>query len=367
MKFVILLPGRELGIITRSLHSSRPAYIEDHIMSLLDLFKKSPQARPSKEEIVGSPALQKRRYDAAIELLGFIEGSLNSSDGKAHAVTVLSVVAWLAGTSLYRSLNSRYLPSAATLMLSNEMNEDWKKLVNLFVHYCQRIGIHLRPDELALKTPDEHKPQVEVLQAQEKFQARYDEIMRKHGLDDLDGARAGMLVCAISLRYHCRVARDLDPGIAAGIITRGILTGAIVSGMRTYPPSLNLEGPIGLEICASTKCFESRLVLGEHDAAIQDVLDHGGMSINIGAEVLRMLQRKNIDPYIAYEREMCLQVRAKIPRIDFVRANVEELFTEWEWKPRHSAPVHVRLMLWLKENGSRYGYEQNGNSWVLKS
>lgn len=44
-------------------------------MPLLDLFKKSPQAQPPGEDLLGSPALQKRRYDGAIEFLGFIEGA----------------------------------------------------------------------------------------------------------------------------------------------------------------------------------------------------------------------------------------------------------------------------------------------------
>jgi len=108
-------------------------------------------------------------------------------------------------------------------------------------------------------------------------------------------------------------------------------------------------------------------VLGEHDVAIQEALDHGGVFIDLNPEVLRTLQAGNIDPYLIYEKAMLNQIEAKILRIDFVKSDVDELFGEWKSKSHANAPIHVRLMLWLKDNAKTYGYEQSENSWVLNN
>jgi len=109
-----------------------------------------------------------------------------------------------------------------------------------------------------------------------------------------------------------------------------------------------------------------RLVLGEREAAMQEARDHGGAFIDLNPGVSRMLQEGNIDPYLIYERALLQKIDAKIPRIDFVKVNVDDLYNEWKGKPEDQAPIYIRLILWLKNNASTYGYEQNGNSWVLR-
>ena len=111
----------------------------------------------------------------------------------------------------------------------------------------------------------------------------------------------------------------------------------------------------------------NRLVLGEREAAIQEARDHGGAFIDLHPEASRTLKKNNIDPYLIYERVLLQNIEAKIARIDFVKADVEDLYNEWKEKPYDQAPIHVRLILWLKNNASTYGYEQRGNSWVLKT
>jgi hypothetical protein len=110
----------------------------------------------------------------------------------------------------------------------------------------------------------------------------------------------------------------------------------------------------------------NRLVLGEREAVMQEVRANGGVYIDPHPEALRILQAGNIDSYLIYERGLLNQIEAKIPRIDFVQANVDELFEEWKSKPEAEAPIHVRLIILLKNNGSAFGYEQSGNSWVMK-
>jgi len=336
-------------------------------MPLSNLFKKSPKKESPKDDPFGSPELQKKRYDAAMEFAGVIQENFLSSEGKAHAGTVLSVAAWLAGTSFYRSLNYKHNPAPGTVMLSNDVNEQWPKLMNLFMYYLERNGTHLRSDQLILDPPDQHKPQMEILQVQEKFQDRYNEIMKKHGLDYLDGARAGMIVCSIIFQYHCTRVKDIDPSAAVGMVSMGIVTGAKTSPPPLKPYGMKSDDPIAVDKAKPYKQSVSRLVLGEHDAAIQNALDNGGTFIDINPEILKTLQENNIDPYLVYEKAMRMNIEQKVSRIDFVKAEVDELFDGWKGKPYAQAPIHVRLIIWLKNNAKTYGYEQSGNSWVLNN
>ena len=110
----------------------------------------------------------------------------------------------------------------------------------------------------------------------------------------------------------------------------------------------------------------NRLVLGERNAAVQEARDHGGKFIDLNPEALKTLQAGNIDPYLIYERALQIEVEQKISRIDFVQSDVDVLYDEWKKKSYEQAPIHVRLILWLKNHASTYGYEQSGNSWILR-
>jgi hypothetical protein len=331
-------------------------------MPLSDLFRKSPQKQPSKpprnDDSLLSPEMQKKRYDAAREVANLLQERF-SKEG-AHAGTALSTAARLAGTSLYRSLNYKNDIAPGVVVLSNEVNEAWPQLINLFGFYCKQNGIDVMSKPLVTVFPEQDKPRMEVTQVQQEFQDRYHKIMKNHGLDHLNGARAGIIVCSIIFHYHCTVAKDIDPYVAAGIVAMGIVEGA-----KTAPPPLRSGGSMDSASENQVK-NNNRLVLGERDAAVQEARDHGGVFIDPNPGVLRTLQAANIDPYLIYEKAMLDQIEAKIPRIDFVKANVEDLFHAWKGKPDDQAPIHVRLILWLKTNASQYGYEQSGNSWVLK-
>ena len=108
-----------------------------------------------------------------------------------------------------------------------------------------------------------------------------------------------------------------------------------------------------------------RLILGEREAVMREARQHGGAFIDPHPEALRTLQANGIDPYIIYERALVQQIEEKVPRIDFVQAKVDELFDEWR-SNADRAPVHVRLIIWLKDNARAHGYEQSGDSWILK-
>jgi hypothetical protein len=110
-----------------------------------------------------------------------------------------------------------------------------------------------------------------------------------------------------------------------------------------------------------------RLVLSDGMNAMQDAMANGGKYVLINPAVANQLQQIGIDPYYVYESAMRLQIKLKISRIDFVKVDVDKLFEEWRGKPEKQAPIPARLVMWLKSNAKDSGYEQKGNSWVLKS
>jgi len=322
-------------------------------MPLSDPFKKSPKKEPVKDDPFGSPEMQKKRYDAAMEFLKDFQERMPLAGGKPHAGTVLSAAARLAGTSLFRSINKKDV-APGLIVLSEEVNQAYPQLLNLFAYYCKQNGLDVMSRHLVTKFPEQDKPLMDVAQVQAEYQDQYNAIMKKHGLDYLDGARAGMVVCSIIFEYHCKNARDIDPYVATGIVAMGVAEGA-----KTAPPPPGSGGKMGSKPA-------SRLVLGEQDAAHQDALDNGGVFIDVNPEILRMLQQKNVDPYLVYEQALRNQIEAKIARIDFVKADVDSLFDEWRRKSHTEAPMYVRLIIWLKNNAAAYGYDQSGNSWVLR-
>jgi hypothetical protein len=335
-------------------------------MPLSDLFKKSPKKEPAqnsskssgKDDSLLSPDMQKKRYDAAMEFLKIFQEKVPLVGGKPHAGTVLAVPARLAGSSLYRSLNFNKDIAPGVVVLSNEVDEAWPQLMNIFASYCKQNKIDVMAKPLVTDFPEQDKPRMSLEQVLAEYQDQFLDIMKRHGLDYLNGARAGMVVSSLVFLYHCNTVKDIDPYVAAGIVAMGVVEGA-----KTAPPPRGSQASPAPENKSKTN---SRLVLGDQDAAIQEALDHGGAFIDLNPEVSRMLQAKNIDPYLIYEKALLQKIEEKIPRIDFVKADVNALLEHWTGKSYAQAPIYVRLMIWLKNNASSYGYEQSGNSWVLK-
>jgi hypothetical protein len=360
----------------------------ENTMPLSGLFKKSPKkepvkttasmaAKPSTDESFLSPEMQKKRYDAALEFLKAFQEKMPLVAGKPHPGTVLAIAARLAGTSLYRSLNYKNEAAPGVVVLSNEVNDAWPQLMNLFAFYCKQNGINVTAKPMVTKFPDKDKPLMSVEQVLEEYQDQYHEIMKRHGLDYLNSARAGIVVASIIFQYHHK-AKDIDPDVAAGIVAMGIVEGA-----KTAPPPLGTQGtspaPAAekpaqndqlagiLKSIATSSMGGSgdRLILGDGMVSMKEAIVNGGKYILVHPGVSSQLQQKNIDPYLIYEAAMRIEIGYKIPRIDFVMVDVDKLFEEWRSKPQQ-APIHVRLIIWLKNNATAYGYEQSGNSWVLK-
>jgi hypothetical protein len=311
-----------------------------------------------------------------MEFLEYFQQRIPLVGGKPHAGTVLAVAARLAGTSLYRSLNYKGDINPGVVVLSEEVNEAWPQLMNLFAFYCKQNGMDVMSKPPVTVFPEKDKPLMSVEQVLQEYQDPYHGIMKKHGLDYLNGARAGMVVCSMIFQYHCTATKDIDPYIAAGIVAMGVVEGA-----KTAPPPLKrqssptaasdhkntqLAGLLKSIAENSTSGTGPRLVLGEGMTCMQEALSKGGRYILVHPQVLNQLQQNNIDPFLIYEAAMRLEMESKIPQIDFIGGNAQQLSQEWSGKPASQIPIPMRQLLWLKDNAKSYGYEQNGNSWVLK-
>lgn len=350
-------------------------------MSLSNFFKKSSKRGPDPsrlDESFLSPEIQKKRCDAAMEFIKVFKRKLPLVSGKPHAGTVLSIAARLAGASLYQSLNYKNDFAPGSVVLSREVNEAWPQLMNLFAFYCKQNGLDVMSKPLITKFPEQERPRMDVKQVLAEYQTRYWEIMKRHGLDDLNGARAGMIICSILFEYHTKTARDIDPFVATGIVAMGIVEGA-----KTAPPALNVGRsklvPIPESNAQSDPSHElltsiaqnstdgtgDRLVIGEGMTAMTEAHRNGGRYILVHPHVLNQLKANHVDAFLIYEAAMRMETASKIPQIDVVGNQVDELVKQWSGKPEDQAPFHVRQVLWLLNNARSLGYKRRGNSWML--
>ena len=116
----------------------------------------------------------------------------------------------------------------------------------------------------------------------------------------------------------------------------------------------------------STAGAGARLVIGEGWASMQEALNRGGKYILVHPDVLRLLKVNNIDTFLVYAAAMQKEMAAGIPQIDFAGADANRLLQHWNGRSEAEAPIHVRQLKWLKDNAKTSGYEQSGNSWILK-
>jgi len=157
----------------------------------------------------------------------------------------------------------------------------------------------------------------------------------------------------------------------------------ILEGAKTAPPPLKPESsstPASNNSAQNNQLAEllkriaqnstdgsgARLVLGEGMTPMQEALRNGGRYILVHPEVSNQLKQNNIDPFLVYEAAMRMEIASRIPRIDFVGVNVDELLLNSSGKPEEQAPIPVRQALWLQRNANQFGYEKSGNSWTLK-
>lgn len=101
-------------------------------------------------------------------------------------------------------------------------------------------------------------------------------------------------------------------------------------------------------------------------APMSEASKNGGRYILVHPEVIRKLEENGIDGFLIYEAALKLELASKIPQIDFISGNAAGLIQQAQGKPERQVPLHIRQLLWLRDNAGNYGYQQNGNSWILK-
>lgn len=177
----------------------------------------------------------KKGRAAALEFIPILRSKLASRDGTIHAGTVLSAAAWLTGTSLYRAFNPKDHRPPGTSIKSDDVNKEWESLMYLFEQYnFQKADIPVgRLILAALAGGDMHKPRVEMSYVQKELEDQYNAVMKKHGFDYLDAARAGVVLCSVLFQLHSTTSKEIDPYIGAGIVAQGIIEAA-----KTVPPPL---------------------------------------------------------------------------------------------------------------------------------
>ena len=181
----------------------------------------------------------KKGRAAAIEFIPILRRALAARDGTVHAGTILSAAAWLTGTSLYRAFHPTDEAPPGTIIKSDEMNKEWESLMYLFEQYnFQRSDIPVGHFILAaLANDDSHKPRVEMTYIQKELQDLYNALMKEHGFDYPDAARAGVVLCSVLTQYHSTTLKEIDVYAAAGMVAQGILEAA-----KTVPPPLKAGG-----------------------------------------------------------------------------------------------------------------------------
>ncbi len=178
--------------------------------------------------------IAKRRQQAAVEVLQLLEKGLQPAVS-SHPESVLYAAAWLAGTSLYRSFGYAEEAASGTIMLSEKANQEWPKLMKVLMFLLDKEGIKLKQDELILEIPAAHSAKTSILQIQAELQAPFNEIMKRNGFDYAEGAKTGAVVCAMLIKVYCLRRKDLEPGLAAGIVSMGFVEGAKTSPAPLTP------------------------------------------------------------------------------------------------------------------------------------
>jgi hypothetical protein len=169
-----------------------------------------------------SEKLKKGRVGAA-EFIPILRAKFATPDDSVHAGTILSAAAWLTGTSLYRAFHPKDDIPPGTVIQSSEVNKEWESLMYLFEQYnFQKVNIPIGHLIMAaLAAPNTDKPRVNMLGVQKEFQDPYNAVMKKHGFDYLEGARAGVVICSMLFQHHCIAAKEIDPNVAAGLVAQG--------------------------------------------------------------------------------------------------------------------------------------------------
>ncbi len=177
--------------------------------------------------------IAKRRQAAALEVVAMLEEQYDTWFGSS-AATVLHASAWLAGTSLYRSFESGGDAAPGSAAFVERSNQEGLKLMKVFMFLVDKDGIQLKPEDFAVEIPAEQTATKNIGEVQVHFEKCFNDIMRAHEFDYREGAKTGAVACAKLMKVHCLNRTDLQPPVAASIVSMGFVEGA-----KTLPAALD--------------------------------------------------------------------------------------------------------------------------------
>ena len=315
-----------------------------------------PKSVEFTKEMFSDEAM-KERYEAALDFLGEFQNRMPLVNGYPHAGTALSIVARLAGTSLFRAINQGE-HEVGQVILSKEVNDAFPKLIKAYTHFCKKNGADVEAKPTVTEIPENDKPKMSLPQVQAEYQSQYNQVMKKHGLDYLNSALTGMVIASMIFKYHCIDKNDIDPYVATGIVTMGVIEGA-----KSTPVPLDKKKAKEYKMPPTQTTKVSRFVVGETDAVMADVKKNGGQYTLLNPAVEAKLKESKIDPKLVYIKGLESQLEEKVERVDFIQMDIDVTLRE-EKNEQMSIPNY--LAHWMNENAEKHGYKREGNSWIIK-
>jgi len=180
-----------------------------------------------KEDSFFLPETLKKGHEAALEVLSLLNTKFLTSDGNPHAPTVLFAAAWLAGTSLHRSLQQKKYTLPGRVIALQDLNTEWDTLVYLLEEYTlQRADVPVGRIVLAaMAAPQSFKPQIGPSDVQGELWEQYSAMIEARGFNSLESAPVGVLLCSILIQRYSQ-AGLIDVEAATGIAAQGIFEAA---------------------------------------------------------------------------------------------------------------------------------------------
>lgn len=199
---------------------------EENLMAMAKL-SLNTQFVEVKDDSFLSPETLKKRREAALEVLSLLNRKFYALDGSPHAPTILFAAAWLAGTSLYRSLQQKKYSLPGRVIALQDLNTEWDTLVYLLEEYTlQRADVPVGRIVLAaMAAPQSFKPQIGMSDVQGELWEQYSAVMEARGFNTLESAGVGVLLCSILIQQYSQ-AGWIDVEAATGIAAQGIFEAA---------------------------------------------------------------------------------------------------------------------------------------------
>jgi len=168
---------------------------------------------------------------AAGQIVDLIAGGTGATR-EIHPETAIASCANLAGSLLLRSFKfdlTKHAPG--TILLSNEANENFPKLVNILAAFLEKSGITLDKSKLGgAASNGGAEPKLKFLQSLELIQGRAIDIAQRNRLNFEEASISATLATAFIVK-EC--TRNIAPEIGFNVAVY-----SFIEGSKTVPPQL---------------------------------------------------------------------------------------------------------------------------------